>query len=104
MPRAKKKLAPVHPGEILKFEFLEPMGLSQNKLAKALNVSPRRISEIVNAKRSVTADTAMRLGRFFDTTPAFWLNIQKRYDLDLAEDEIREVIDREVKTKDEVMA
>jgi addiction module HigA family antidote len=94
---------PVHPGEFLREDFLKPMGISQNKLAQALGVSPRRISEIVNEKRSVTADTAMRLGKFFDMTPAFWLNMQMRYDLDLAEDEMRERIEREVKTKDEVL-
>lgn len=100
----KKKMPPVHPGEFLREDFLKPMGISQNKLAQALGVSPRRISEIVNGKRSVTADTAMRLGKFFDMTPSFWLSMQMRYDLNVAEDEIRDVIEREVKTKHDVLA
>ena len=81
-----KKLPPIHPGEILMGEFLEPMGISQYRLAKDISVSPRRINEIVHGKRSITADTALRLGRFFCMTPQFWLNLQARYDLEMAED------------------
>lgn len=81
-----KKLPPIHPGEILIGEFLEPMGISQYRLAKDISVSPRRINEIVHGKRSVTADTALRLGRFFGMTPQFWLNLQNRYDLEITED------------------
>lgn len=98
----EQKMAPVHPGEILKYEFLEPMGLSQNKLAEALSVSARRVSEIVNAKRSVTADTALRLARFFGTTPGFWMNLQTRYELDGAEDALHDLLEKEVRTKEEI--
>lgn len=99
----QRKIPPTHPGEILKLDFLEPLGLSQRKLADALGVSPRRINEIVNAKRSITADTALRLARFFDMTPGFWLGLQKQYDLDVATDALADRIEREVKTKDEVV-
>ncbi len=101
---ATEKMPPVHPGEILLEEFLKPIGLSQNKLADALGVNPRRISEIVNAKRRITADTALRLARFFDMTPRFWLHLQARYDLDVAADALEDRLKREVKTKDEVLA
>ena len=76
-----KQLPPIHPGEILMEEFLEPMGISQYRLAKDISVPPRRINEIVHGKRSITADTALRLGRFFNMSPQFWLNLQTRYDL-----------------------
>ena len=82
-----KKLEPVHPGEILFEEFLKPLGLSQNALARGIGVPPRRINEIVHGARRVTADTALRLGRFFATSPEFWLGLQMDYDLDVAEDE-----------------
>ena len=78
---AKRKLAPVHPGEILMEEFLSPMGLSQNELARGLKVPPRRINEIVLGKRRVTADTALRLAQFFKMSPEFWLGLQMEYDL-----------------------
>ena len=81
-----KLLAPVHPGEILKEEFMKPLGLSANALARALRVPPNRISAIVNESRSVTADTALRLAKAFGSTPDFWLNLQKQYDLDCARD------------------
>ena len=81
-----KKLPPIHPGEILMEEFLEPMGISQYRLAKDISVPPRRINEIVHGKRSITADTALRLGRFFGMSPQFWLNLQTRYDLEITED------------------
>ena len=81
-----KKLLPIHPGEILIEEFLKPMGISQYRLAKDISVPPRRINEIVHGKRSITADTALRLGRFFDISPQFWLNLQNRFDLEVTED------------------
>lgn len=77
-----KYLDPVHPGEILRLEFMEPLGLSQNKLARDIQVPPRRVNEIIHGKRAVTADTAVRLGLYFDMTPQFWLNLQTRYELD----------------------
>ena len=80
---AKKILDPIHPGEILLEEFLEPMGLSQYRLAKGLSVPPRRINEIVHGKRRITADTALRLARFFGTSESLWLNLQSRYDLEV---------------------
>ena len=89
------KLAPIHPGEILREEFMKPNGLSQNALARALNVPPRRINEIVLEKRGITADTALRLARYFGTTPQFWMNLQANYELELAEDARgREIADR----------
>ncbi len=82
------KIAPVHPGEILKHEFMEPYGLSSNKLAEILGVPANRVSSIVAGKRSVTGDTALRLGRAFGTTAKFWMNAQAGFDLDTASDEI----------------
>ena len=90
------KLRPVHPGEILLEEFLEPMGLSQNQVTLALRVPARRINEIVHGKRAVTADTALRLGRFFGMSAQFWMNLQARYDLDFAEDALGDRLEREV--------
>lgn len=92
-----KKLAPVHPGEVLLQEFLMPLGLSQNRLALSIGVSPRRINEIVLGKRRVSAETALRLARFFDMTPQFWMGLQADYDLDVATDELGERLDREVR-------
>ncbi len=91
-----KKLPPIHPGEILMEEFLEPMGLSQYRLAKDISVPPRRINEIVHGKRSITADTALRLGRFFSMSPQFWLNLQTRFDLEVTEDLLEDRLDEEV--------
>ena len=82
------KLPPVHPGEVLLEEFLNPMGLSQYRLAKSTGVSPRRINEIVHGTRAVTADTALRLSRFFGTSEPFWLNLQTQYDLETAKDRL----------------
>ncbi|MDJ0591835.1 MAG: HigA family addiction module antitoxin [Pleurocapsa sp. MO_226.B13] len=93
----KDKLAPIHPGEVLLEEFLKPMGLSQNRLALDIRVPARRINEIVLGKRRITVDTALRLARFFNMSPKFWLGIQMDYDLDLAENELAEKIAREVK-------
>jgi len=92
----EKKLPPIHPGEILMEEFLEPMGISQYRLAKDISVPPRRINEIVHGKRGVTADTALRLGRFFGMSPQFWLNLQTRYDLEVTEDSLANRLDKEV--------
>ena len=91
-----KKLPPIHPGEILIEEFLKPMGISQYRLAKDISVPPRRINEIVHGKRSITADTALRLGRFFEIAPQFWLNLQNRFDLDVTEDLLADRLDKEV--------
>jgi addiction module HigA family antidote len=91
-----KKLPPIYPGEILIEEFLKPMGISQYRLAKDISVPPRRINEIVHGKRSITADTALRLGRFFEIAPQFWLNLQNRFDLEVAEDLLADRLDREV--------
>ena len=79
-----RKFAPVHPGEILLGDFLEPMGISQYRLAKSISVPPRRINEIVHGKRAITADTALRLGMFFRMEEQFWLNLQTHYDLEVA--------------------
>ena len=87
---------PIHPGEILMEEFLEPLGISQYRLAKDINVPPRRINEIVHGKRSITADTALRLARFFGTTERFWLNLQVRYDLEVEKDRLVDVLERDV--------
>jgi antitoxin HigA-1 len=95
--RTRKKLAPVHPGEILLEEFMQPLGLSQTRLGRNLGVSPRRINEIVHGKRSITADTALRLSRFFGTSAEFWLGLQTDFDLDTASDRLAERILREVK-------
>jgi len=91
-----KKLPPIHPGEILIEEFLKPMGLSQYRLAKDISVPPRLINEIVHGKRSISADTALRLGRFFGISPQFWLNLQTRFDLEVTEDLLAERLDKEV--------
>ncbi len=92
----KKKLSPIHPGEILEEEFLKPMGISQYRLAKDISVPPRRINEIVHGKRSITADTALRLGKFFGISAQFWLNLQTRYDLEVTEDLLADRLDKEV--------
>jgi addiction module HigA family antidote len=91
-----KNLAPVHPGEILQQEFIVPMGLSQNKLALALHVPARRINEIVLGKRSITADTALRLSRYFKNSAQFWLGLQMDFDLDVAEDKLEDRINSEI--------
>jgi len=91
-----KKLAPVHPGEILLEEFLLPMELSQNALARGLGVPPRRINEIVHGTRRVTADTALRLARFFGTSPQFWLGLQTDYELQIESDRLKGRLEKEV--------
>jgi addiction module HigA family antidote len=93
----KKMLAPIHPGEILMEEFLKPLGITQYKLAKDINVPARRINEIVHGKRSITADTALRLSRYFNLSERFWLNLQARYDLEVEKDKLNDRIETEVK-------
>ena len=93
----EEKLKPIHPGEILLEEFLKPMGLSQNRLALDIGVPARRINEIVLGKRRITADTALRLGRYFDMSPQFWLGLQMDYDLDIAADAMSDRLKREVR-------
>jgi len=92
-----KKLNPIHPGEILMEEFLNPLSLSQYRLAKDINVPPRRINEIVHKKRAISADTALRLSRYFGTTPEFWLNLQTHFDLEVESDKLEKTIKMEVK-------
>ena len=93
---ASKKLDPVHPGEILLKEFIEPMELNQNRLALALGVPARRINEIVLGKRGITADTALRLARYFKMSPQFWLGLQMDYELDMAEDILEGRLEKEI--------
>ncbi len=92
-----EKLEPIHPGEVLLEEFLKPMGLSQNQLALSIGVSPRRINEIVLGKRRITANTALRLARYFGMSAQFWLGLQMDYDLDVTEDEIADRLQLEVR-------
>jgi addiction module HigA family antidote len=92
-----EKLTPVHPGEVLLEEFLKPMELSQNRLAIDIGVPARRINEIVLGKRRVSADTALRLGRYFEMSPQFWLGLQMDYDLDIEEDKLGTRLEREVR-------
>jgi addiction module HigA family antidote len=93
----KKKLPPIHPGEILLEEFLEPMGISQYRLAKDINVPPRRINEIVLGKRAVTPDTALRLSLFFGLSERFWMNLQTRYDIEVEKDNLEDRLAKEVR-------
>lgn len=93
---SEDKLTPVHPGEILLEEFLKPMDLSQNQLALAIRVPARRINEIVHGKRRITADTALRLARYFDMSPQFWLGLQMDYDLDVAADTLADRLKTEI--------
>ena len=90
-------IPPIHPGEILMEEFLKPLGISQYKLAKDINVPARRINEIVHGKHSITADTALRLSRYFNLSERFWLNLQARYDLEVEKDKLNDRIEAEVK-------
>jgi len=90
------KIEPIHAGEILLEEFMIPFGISQNSLAKSLRVTPRRINEIVNRKRAITADTALRLSKFFGNSAEFWMNLQNRYELEVARDKSFSSIDKEV--------
>ena len=90
------KIAPIHPGEILLEEFLEPLGISQYRLAKDITVPARRINEVVHGKRAITADTALRLSRYFGTSERFWLNLQSRFDLEAEKDRLGERLEKEV--------
>ena len=94
--RNRKRLPPIHPGEILREEFLNPLGISAHELAIALRVPATRINEIVNEKRGITADTALRLSRYFGTTPRFWLNLQASFELEVAQDAWGDFVEREV--------
>lgn len=87
-----KLYAPIHPGEVLMEDFIEGFGITQHKLAVSIGVPPRRINEIVHGKRAITADTALRLGRYFGVEPQFWLNLQSRYELELAEDRVADKV------------
>lgn len=93
---SRRKMAPVHPGEILVKEFLEPLGLTQYRLAKDISVPPRRINEIVLGQRGITADTALRLARYFKTTEQFWLNLQSHFDLEVERDRLGDRLRKEV--------
>jgi addiction module HigA family antidote len=93
---AKKKAPPIHPGEILLEEYLEPLGISQYRLAKDISVPPRRINEIVHGKRSISADTALRLARYFGTSERFWLNLQTHYALEVEKDRLADRLEEEV--------
>jgi len=86
-------ISPIHPGEVLMEEFLEPLGITQHRLAVSIGVPPRRINEIVHGKRRITADTALRLARYFGTTDRFWLNLQTRFDLEVEKDRLGDAID-----------
>src|SRR6056297_3526260 len=96
---AAKKLSPIHPGEILLLEYLQPLGISQYRLAKDVGVSPRRINEIVKGARAITANTALRLARYFDTSERFWLNLQSHYDLEVERDRLGPTLNEEVRTQ-----
>ena len=91
-----EKLSPIHPGEILLEEFLKPMNISQYKLAKDINVPPRRINEIVHGLRAISPDTALRLSRYFGTSERFWINLQTRYDLEVEKDRLQDRLEKEV--------
>jgi addiction module HigA family antidote len=98
-----QKLPPVHPGEILLEEYLKPLGISQNKLGRDLNVPPQRINEIVRGQRAITVDTALRLARYFHTSPQFWLNLQSHYDLEIAQEtRLAERVIKEVREREAV--
>ena len=92
-----RKIPPVNPGEVLLEEFLKPLGITQYRLAKSISVPPRRINEIVHGKRSISADTALRLSRYFGTSERFWLNLQARYDLEVEKDRLGDRLENEVR-------
>jgi antitoxin HigA-1 len=97
MPR--RKLSPIHPGEVLLEEFLRPLSITQYRLAKDVSVPPRRINEIVRGTRAISADTALRLARYFGTSERFWLNLQSRYDLEVEKDRLGHRLEREVRAR-----
>ena len=92
-----ERLPPIHPGEILREDFMKPLGISMNRLALDLRVPVTRIAEIVHERRGITPDTALRLGRYFNTSPRFWMNAQSSYDLEVAQDELQHTIERDVR-------
>jgi len=94
---SKRKIPPIHPGEILFEEFLKPMGISQYRLAKEISVPARRINEVVHGKRAITADTALRLGRYFSMSPEFWINLQTHYDLEVEKEKLANKLNRTVR-------
>jgi addiction module HigA family antidote len=91
-----KRIPPIHPGEVLREEFLEPLDVTQYRLAKSIDVPPRRINEIVLGKRGITADTALRLARFFGTSARFWMNLQAHYDLEIEKERLGDILDHEI--------
>jgi addiction module HigA family antidote len=93
----RRRIKPIHPGEVLLDEFLTPMGISQYRLAKEISVPPRRINEIVQKKRGITADTALRLGRYFNMSPEFWINLQGHYDLEAERDKLAHKLEKTVR-------
>ncbi len=95
-----KKIKAIHPGEILMEEFLKPFKISQYRLAKDIGVAPRRINEIIHGTRSITADTALRLGKYFNISPLFWLNLQAHYDLEIEKEELYEILKKDVKVRE----
>jgi antitoxin HigA-1 len=99
-----KRLKPIHPGEILQQDFLLPLNLSMNRLAMDLHVPVTRVAEIVHGRRAITADTALRLSRYFNTSAHFWLNLQKDYELEVAEDAVQALIDRQVRPLAEIVS
>ena len=99
MKKSVKRLTPVHPGEVLREDYLQPLGLSMNGLAMELRIPVTRVSEIVHERRGISADTALRLGRYFKTTPEFWMNLQSYYDLEVAKDKFLPKIEAEVKRR-----
>ena len=94
--KKKVKIPPIHPGEILLEEFLRPVGITQYRLSKDINVPPRRINEIVHGKRAISANTALRLGRYFNMSPQFWMNLQSHYDIEVETDKISDKLDKEI--------
>ena len=104
MARAKKQLPPIHPGEILREDFMKPLGLSMNRLALDLHVPVTRIAEIVHERRAISPDTALRLGRYFNTSARFWLNAQAAYDLEIAQDQLEQNVRREVRPRSSATA
>jgi len=99
MAQRLAKLPPIHPGETLREDFLKPLGLSANRLAMELHVPVTRINDIVNGRRSITADTALRLGRYFGTSPQFWINLQTNYDLEVVRDAAGKMIETQVRPR-----
>lgn len=104
MARSQRLLPPIHPGEILRAEFMEPLHLSMNRLALDLRVPVTRVAEIVHERRGITADTALRLARYFNTSAGFWLNLQSAYDLEVAQDKLSRAIEREVRPASHTVA